>query len=183
MAKEKAAIAEDTSERELLETRIFIAPRELVWKVWTEAEHIAQWWGPNGFTLTIHKMDVRPGKSWEFIMHGPDGRNYDNEITYIEVVKPEFVYDHTSTPRFRSTITFEELDGKTRLTMRMVFESTSSLQQTIKAFKADEGLKQSWDVLQIYCKNCNKQERAKRVPSTGILNSTHRLRIGARSGT
>ena len=144
MAQEKAAIAEDTSERELLETRIFNAPRELVWKVWTDPEHIAQWWGPNGFTLTIHKMDVRPGKSWEFIMHGPDGRNYDNEITYVKVVKPErLVYDHISTPRFRATVTLEDLGGKTKLTMRMVFESSESLKQTMKVFKADEGLKQT----------------------------------------
>lgn len=144
MAEERIVPAEDISEREIAETRFFNAPRELVWKVWTEPEYIAQWWGPNGFSLTIHKMDVRPGKTWEFIMHGPDGRNYDNEITYVEVVKPErLVYDHTSTPRFRATVTFEEVGRKTKLDMRMVFESAESRNQTIKVFKADEGLKQT----------------------------------------
>jgi uncharacterized protein YndB with AHSA1/START domain len=144
MAEERNALVEGTSERELMETRILNAPRELVWKVWTEPEHIAQWWGPNSFTTTIHTMDVKPGKTWEFIMHGPDGRNYDNKILYVEVVKPELlVYDHTSTPFFRATITLEDLNGKTKLTMRMVFESIESRNQTIKVFKADEGLKQT----------------------------------------
>ena len=62
-----------TSDREIAITRLFNAPRELLWKVWTEPKHIAQWWGPKGFTNTIHKMEVKPGGRWDFIMHGPDG--------------------------------------------------------------------------------------------------------------
>jgi uncharacterized protein YndB with AHSA1/START domain len=148
MPERKSAHVKDTSEREIAETRIFDAPRELVWKMWTEPEHIAQWWGPNGFSLTIHKMNVKPRMTWEFIMHGPDGRNYNNEITYVEVAKPErLVYDHISTPRFRATVTFEEIGIKTKLDMRMVFESVESRNQTIKVFKADEGLKQTLDRL------------------------------------
>ena len=61
-------------DREIVATRIFDAPRELVWKVWTEQEHIGQWWGPKGFTTTTYSMDVRPGGVWRFVMHGPDGR-------------------------------------------------------------------------------------------------------------
>ena len=56
--------------------RLVDAPRELVWTAWTEPKHIAQWWGPNGFTNTIHAMDVKPGGVWRFIMHGPDGTHY-----------------------------------------------------------------------------------------------------------
>src|SRR5258706_10882308 len=75
--------------------RVFDAPRELVWKVWTEPEHIGKWWGPNGFTTTTHKMEVKAGGVWRFVMHGPDGRDYQNKITFIEVVKPErLVYKH-----------------------------------------------------------------------------------------
>ncbi len=133
-----------TADRELSETRIYDAPRELVWKAWTEPEHLANWWGPDGFTNTIHEMDVRPGGAWNLVMHGPDGRDYDNRMIYVEVVKPErIVYDHTSHPLFRATVTFEDLAGKTRLTMRMVFESTESRDQTVKVFKADEGLIQT----------------------------------------
>jgi uncharacterized protein YndB with AHSA1/START domain len=52
------------SDRELVATRVFAAPRELIWKVWTEPQHIARWWGPSGFTSTIEAMDVRPGGVW-----------------------------------------------------------------------------------------------------------------------
>jgi hypothetical protein len=74
-------------DREIRGTRVFDAPRELVWKVWTEPEHIGKWWGPNGFTTTTHKMEVKAGGVWRFVMHGPDGRDYQNKITFIEVVK------------------------------------------------------------------------------------------------
>ena len=62
-----------TADREIVATRIYGAPRELVWRVWTDPKHIAQWWGPQGFTNTIREMDVRPGGAWRFTMHGPDG--------------------------------------------------------------------------------------------------------------
>ncbi|HET7152473.1 MAG TPA: SRPBCC domain-containing protein, partial [Candidatus Kapabacteria bacterium] len=83
------ADAEDTSDREIITMRLLNAPRELVWKVWTEPEHIAKWWGPNGFTNTIRKMDVRVGGEWLFTMHGPDGTDYPNKTVYTKVVKPE----------------------------------------------------------------------------------------------
>src|SRR5436190_19477576 len=67
-----------TKNRELLLTRLLNAPIELVWEVWTNPEHIAQWWGPNGFTNTITKMDVQPGGEWDLVMHGPDGTDYKN---------------------------------------------------------------------------------------------------------
>src|SRR6266852_4602923 len=76
-------------DREIVITRLLDAPRELAFQAWTEPQHVAHWWGPNGFTNTIHEMDVRPGGVWRFIMHGPDGTDYKNEIVYVEVVKPE----------------------------------------------------------------------------------------------
>ena len=75
MANEKETI-EAIAARELLITRLINAPKELVWEVWTLPRHIEHWWGPNGFTNTINKMDVRMGGEWEFIMHGPDGVDY-----------------------------------------------------------------------------------------------------------
>src|SRR5882672_2745830 len=114
----------DTTDREITATRIFDAPRELVFEAWTDPKHIAQWWGPNGFTNTIHSMDVRPGGEWDFIMHGPDGTNYKNKNVYLEVVRPErLVYDHATWPVHRVTVTFDDLGEKTRLTMQMLFES------------------------------------------------------------
>src|SRR5207248_2469506 len=82
-------------DREIVATRIFDAPRELVFKVWTDPKHIGNWWGPKGFATTTFSMDVRPGGVWRFVMHGPDGRDYENKITYLEVVAPErIVYKH-----------------------------------------------------------------------------------------
>ena len=75
----------ETAQRELVITRIFDAPRELVWRAWTDPKHVAQWWGPNGFTNTIHEMDVRPGGVWRFVMHGPDGVDYANKIVFGEI--------------------------------------------------------------------------------------------------
>jgi uncharacterized protein YndB with AHSA1/START domain len=65
----------------IIATRVFDAPRELVFALWTDPEHLAQWWGPNGFTTTTHTFDMRPGGAWRFVMHGPDGRDYQNRIT------------------------------------------------------------------------------------------------------
>src|SRR4051794_29231769 len=79
----------DTSDREIVFSRVFDAPRELVWKAWTEPHHVTKWWGPNGFTTTIHEMDVRTGGTWHHTMHGPDGTDYPNKSIFVEVVKPE----------------------------------------------------------------------------------------------
>ena len=131
-------------DREIVSTRVYAAPRELVWRAWTEPDQIVQWWGPNGFTTTMHKMDVRAGGAWRFVMHGPDGTDYQNESSYIEVVKPErLVYEHQSGPRFRATVTFEDEGAKTKLTMRMLFETSAERERTVKVFNAVEGQKQT----------------------------------------
>ena len=143
----------DTSNRELVITRLLNAPCELVWEVFTNPEHIKNWWGPNGFTNTIFKMDVKPGGEWEFIMHGPDGTDYKNKSLFKEIVKPEkIVFEHVSGPKFTTTITFETQGKKTLLTWRMLFETTKELQQVVKQFKADEGLKQNIEKLNNYLK-------------------------------
>ena len=85
--------------REITVTRVISASRETVFEMWTNPKHIAQWWGPRGFTNTIEEMDVRPGGVWRFVMHGPDGVDYPNKIVYREVVRPErLVYSHVLEP-------------------------------------------------------------------------------------
>jgi uncharacterized protein YndB with AHSA1/START domain len=142
----------DLAEREIRDTRVINAPRELIWKVWTEPVHVTQWWGPNGFTNTTEKMDVREGGEWTHVMHGPDGRNYPNRIVYREVVEPErLVFDYISTPHHRTTVTFEDLgDGKTKLTFVMIFDTTEDKRWTAETFKAVEGLKQTLGRLEGY---------------------------------
>jgi len=141
----------DTASRELVISRVFNAPKELVWKVWTEPEHIKQWWGPNGFTNTILQMDVKPGGVWDLIMHGPDGTDYKNKSVYKEVVKYEkLVYDHVSGPKFQFTVTFKEQGKKTLISIQMLFETVELRDQTVKTFKADEGLRQNMEKLEVY---------------------------------
>jgi uncharacterized protein YndB with AHSA1/START domain len=148
-----ASIAESNSarlvgDREISATRIYDAPRELVWKLWTDPKHIVQWWGPNGFT-TIHEMDVRPQGVWRFIMHGPDGRDYKNRIVYLEVKKPErLVYKHsperdTEPVNFEVTVDFSDKDGKTQIDMRMIFPSAEERDFVVKQHGAVEGLTQT----------------------------------------
>ncbi len=140
----------DTKDRELTVSRLLQAPRELVFEVWTKPEHIAQWWGPDGFTNTIQQMDVKPGGTWRFMMHGPDGSDYPNKIVYTEVVKPErLVYDHSGDgneevdpTRFQVIVTFEAQGNQTLLTMRSIFPSKEALEE-VKKFGAVEGATQT----------------------------------------
>ena len=143
-----------TSDREIVMERIFNAPRELVFEAWTDPKHVAQWWGPKGFTNTFQEIDVRPGGVWRFVMHGPDGVDYQNRIIYDEIVKPErLVYTHGSGEegdpgQFQVTVTFAEQGGKTKLTMQMLFESAAERDKVIKEFGAIEGANQTLDRLE-----------------------------------
>ena len=150
-AKENEAAAA-ASDREIVMTRTFDAPRDLVWRAWTERKHINAWWGPKGFTTTTHEMDVRPGGVWRFIMHGPDGTDYPNKIVYTEIVKPErLVYEHggdghVDDVQFQVTVNFANEGGKTTLTMRLLFSSVEEC-ETTKSSGAIEGGKQTLDRL------------------------------------
>jgi uncharacterized protein YndB with AHSA1/START domain len=132
-----------TADREIVIARRFDAPRELVWQAWTEPEHLIQWWGPNGFTNTFHEIDVRPGGVWRFVMHGPDGTDYDNFSRFIEVVRLErIVFDHGASENdvmFRSSVTFEQSGGGTDLTLRMVFPTREQRDAAIEKYGAIEG--------------------------------------------
>ena len=141
----------NTADRELIVTRLLNAPIKLVWKVWTDPKHIAQWWGPTGFTNTISKMDVKPGGEWDLVMHGPDGTDYKNKSIFKEiVVHKKIVYDHVSGPKFVATINFEERGEQTFITWHMLFETAEEFIQVVKTFKADEGLKQNLVKLEAY---------------------------------
>ena len=130
-------------------TRILDAPRDLVWSVWTDPKHLAQWWGPDGFTTTTSSHDFRVGGVWRFVMHGPDGRDYENRITYDEIVPPERIaYHHgggddVEPVQFKTTVTFADLGAKTRVTFCGVFPSAAERARVIKEYGADKGLVQT----------------------------------------
>src|SRR5580698_7080557 len=135
--------------RSIIAVREFDAPRDLVFSVWTDPKHLSQWWGPDGFTTTTSSFEMRAGGVWRFVMHGPDGRDYQNRITYDEVVPPErIVYHHgggedVEPVRFTTTVTFEDLGARTRLTMRLDFPSTAERDRVIREHGADKGLAQT----------------------------------------
>jgi uncharacterized protein YndB with AHSA1/START domain len=135
---------------------VFDAPRDLVFEAWTDPQHLAQWWGPIGFSTTTRAFEFRPGGVWRFVMHGPDGRDYQNRVTFDEIVKPErLVYHHgggddVEPVQFAVTVTFDDVGGKTRLTMRMLFPSAAERDRVIAEYGADKGLIQTLGRLEEY---------------------------------
>ena len=147
-----ADTALDTADREIAATRVFDAPRSLVWTVWTDPKHLAEWWGPNGFTTTTKVFDLRPGGEWLFTMHGPDGTDYRNDITFTVIIGPERLeYDHGPSPVFHTTVTFaEESERKTKLSMTALFPTVAERDRTVEKFGAIEGMKQTLGRLEEY---------------------------------
>lgn len=126
------------SEREIVITRVFDAPRKLVFEAWTDPKHVAQWWGPKGFTTRVTQLDLRPGGKWRYVMIGPDGTEYPATGTFREIVPPERIvtsdeFDegfekvmNANLPRgMVMTAIFEDLAGKTKLTLRIMHESVA----------------------------------------------------------
>jgi uncharacterized protein YndB with AHSA1/START domain len=152
---ETVTVTTTSADREIVSTRLYDASRDAVFNAWTTPEAIGAWWGPNGFTTTTHEMNVAPGGVWRFIMHGPDGTDYPNKITYLEVAKPDrLVYSHgddteNAAAPFQVTVTFEEIGNKTKLTMTMVFAS-ADVRKEIENYGAAEGNKQTLDRLAEY---------------------------------
>lgn len=146
------------ADREIVITRLVNAPRELVWKAFTDPKHVVHWWGPTGFTNTVHSIDVRPGGVWEFDMIGPDGTVYPNRIAYSEVKQPErLAFRHTSDQAddphaFDVVVTFESQGHRTLLTMRSLFRTAAARDFVVKEFKAVEGGNQTIDKLEQYLK-------------------------------
>ena len=136
--------------RSIIGTRVYDVPRELVFAAFTDPKHLAQWWGPNGFTTTTSAFELRPGGVWRFVMHGPDGRDYRNRITFDQVEPPtRLVYRHdggddVEPVRFNQTLTFEDIgNGKTRLTWHGRFPTAEERARVIKDYGADKGLVQT----------------------------------------
>ncbi|MEJ0088460.1 MAG: SRPBCC domain-containing protein [Limisphaerales bacterium] len=145
-------------DREIVITRDFDAPRELVWEAMTNPKHVVNWWGPRGFSTTIETMDFRVGGVWKHVMHGPDGVNYPNEKVFKEIVKPEkIVFSHGGRREGGPSVdavatwTFDEVaSGKTKVTLRMVFPSAKERDFVVKEFGAIEGGKQTLERLGEY---------------------------------
>jgi uncharacterized protein YndB with AHSA1/START domain len=117
--------------RDIVSARVFDAPRERVFEAFCDPALLARWWGPKGFTNTIHELDVRRGGSWRSVLHAPDGRDFGNESVFVEVVRPErIVFRHLSDDHpYEMTIALEEQDGGTRMTWRMRHETAEACEK------------------------------------------------------
>jgi uncharacterized protein YndB with AHSA1/START domain len=140
------------SARDIVITRVYDAPLTLVWDAWTDPAQLAQWWGPRGFTITTHHRDLRAGGTWDYIMHGPDGKDWPNFTRYLEVEpRARLVYDHGASsadaaPMFRVTATFRDLGARTELTIRMTLPTPEAARDA-KVFIKAAGGNATWDRL------------------------------------
>jgi uncharacterized protein YndB with AHSA1/START domain len=116
-----ALAPEPTFHREIVVSRVFDAPRDRVYQAFADPVHVANWWAPNGFSCTVHAMDVRPGGLWRFVVHGPDGTDHPNRVIYEEVQPAKrLVYRHgtdndLASDRFHVTITFLDKGPRTEV--------------------------------------------------------------------
>jgi uncharacterized protein YndB with AHSA1/START domain len=146
----KRSGVEQSAHRELIMTRIFDAPRELVFKAWTDPKHVARWWGPNGFTNPVCEMDLRPGGSFRIVMRAPDGVDYPTTGVFREIVEPErLVFTNVALGKEGNpvlegltTVTFVEHDGKTKLTLHSL--QTSAVGFVAEAEPKLEGMEEGW---------------------------------------
>jgi uncharacterized protein YndB with AHSA1/START domain len=146
-SNEKASASPDAQERELVITRVFDAPRPLMFKLWTEPKHVAQWWGPKGFTNPVCQIDARTGGGLRIVMRAPDGVEYPMIGVFREIVVPErlvftnIAVDQAGKPILDglTTVTFAEQGSKTKLTLE-----TRAVAVVAYAAKFLEGMEAGW---------------------------------------
>lgn len=121
-----ASSTESTADRAFVHSRLIDAPRERVFRAFSDPAHLARWWGPKGFSNTFQVFDFEPGGRWQFIMHGPDGRNYPNESVFLEVVEPQrIVLEHVVGHHFKLTVTLTAQGTRTLVGWRQVFDTAA----------------------------------------------------------
>ena len=144
-----------TADRAIVISRVIDAPRELVFMAYTEVRHLSQWWGPEGFTTTTRSFDFREGGVWDFVMHGPDGTDYQQWITWTEIVPPERIVILHGQSRddpnaFESTLVLAAHEASTHVVMRTVFPTKKLRDEAVGKYHVIEGAQQTLSKLSIY---------------------------------
>ena len=152
---QRAPAQSATADREIVISRVIDAPRELVFEAFTEVRHLSQWWGPGGFTTTTRSFEFRVGGAWDFVMHGPDGTDYQEWISWTEIVPPEAIAllhgESRDDPNaFESTLTFAPDGEATRIEMRTVFPTKELRDEAVEKYHAIEGGEQTLSSLAAY---------------------------------
>ena len=144
-----------TADREIVISRVIDAPRELVFEAFTEVRHLSRWWGPEGFTTTTRAFEFRVGAEWDFVMHGPDGTDYQEWISWTEIVPPERIAmlhgEYCGDPNaFAAVVTFEPDGAGTRIEMRTLFPTRELRDEAVERYHAIEGGEQTLGSLAAY---------------------------------
>lgn len=153
---EPAAIRNTPPECEIVTTRIFSFPQNLVYKAWTMPDHLKNWWGPNGFTNTFHIFDFKVGGRWSFVMHGPDKGHYHNECIFTVIREPALlVWDRQSKPIFQVEVVFEKISAReTKVTFKQKFETVDECNK-LRKFVPEKN-EENMDRLEQELKNMEK---------------------------
>src|SRR6478672_9397696 len=154
-ARREAQVEPATTDREIVVSRVIQAPRELVFEAFTRVRHLSRWWGPEGFTTTTRSFEFRAGGAWDFVMRGPDGTDYQEWITWTEIVPPERIAlvhgESRDDPNaFASVLTFEPTGEETRIVMRTVFPTKELRDEAVETYHAVEGGQQTLSNLAAY---------------------------------
>ena len=154
-ARQESRAQPATADREIVISRDIHAPRKVVFEAFTEARHLSQWWGPEGFTTTTRSFEFREGGAWDFVMHAPDGTDYQEWITWTEVTPPERIAmlhgESRDDPNaFESVLTFEPDGAATWIEMRTVFPTKELRDQAVEKHHAIEGGQQTLSNLAAY---------------------------------
>ncbi|MEU4426566.1 SRPBCC family protein [Actinoplanes sp. NPDC024001] len=154
-AQQAARAQPSTADREIVISRSIDAPRELVFEAFTEVRHLSHWWGPEGFTTTTRSFEFRLDGVWDFVMHGPDGTDYPEWITWTEIVAPERIAllhgESRDDPNaFTTVLTFEPDGATTRIVMRTVFPTRQLRDDAVAKYHAIEGGRQTLSSLAAY---------------------------------
>src|SRR5882757_6603254 len=163
-AKGRGARAQSaTADREIVISRVISAPRELVFEAFTEVRHLSRWWGPEGFTTSTRSFEFRVGGEWDFVMHGPDGTDYQEWITWREIVPSERIALRHGESRddpnaFESVLTFEPAGEQTRIVMHTVFPTKELRNEAVEKYHAIEGGEQTLRNLAAYVAELTRNE-------------------------
>jgi len=160
MSGDNNAMTTTVEERAVMLEKTFNAPRQQVFKAYTDPEEIVKWWGPNGWLTTVYTMDVKPGGTWHYCMRGPEGKESWGKAVYHEVKSPEKL-KYTDMfadaegnpikdmPETTVTVNFVDFEGKTRLTSRVEFASIADMENVL-AMGMVQGIGETWDRLATY---------------------------------